>query len=128
MIALCFPDLGEVKKTRALDFKAPIPDRATTTAGSLLASATATVASATGSSSSALNSPTTREPANAKPGFQAGISNFTLIDPDGGRLFGIVYRSLPNGFGTRYDVGKRYPECLVFVTRYGGQAGKGGRE
>lgn len=102
-----------------MEFKAPIPDRPVASAAALLANATTAVVNATVSSSSStsISSPVSREVATTKPGSRAEFSYFTLMDTDGGRLFGIVYRCFPNGFGARYDVGIRYPEALVFISR-----------
>ena len=50
--------------------------------------------------------------------FRAEFYTFILTEADGTRILGVVYRCLPSGFGMRYDVGKRYPECLCILTRY----------
>jgi hypothetical protein len=68
VISFCFPDLDEIRKVRAENFR-------------------------------------------------GDFYTFTLTDAEGSRIFGVVYRSLANGFGLRYDVGKRHPECLCFLTR-----------
>ena len=42
---------------------------------------------------------------------------FVLTNKDGCRVYGVCRQMLPYGPGGRYDVGRRFPECLCFLTR-----------
>jgi hypothetical protein len=122
MIGFCFPDLDEIRKSRSVDFKAPpvaqssgIPSLPISVGNLPL-----------GGGSSTAPSPTPQQAAGAsagKPNFKPEFYTFAISEADGSRLIGVVFRSLPNyrdpatGQCMRYDVGKRFPECLCILTR-----------
>jgi len=138
VINFCFPDLDDLRKTRSLDFKGNAASRPQLNqigekmgvmgVGGPAAppslghggSSTSTNNSypATSPTSSALSSDVGN---GVTPGsssfFRAEFYTFTFTEAHGTLIFGVVYRCLPSGFGMRYDVGKRYPECLCFLTR-----------
>ncbi len=138
IISLCFPDLEELRKIRALDFKGPSGPAAST--GSALGTvvsqlgaqvagmpsappslvSTSSGAGAAGAAGAAWSTGSyTGGSAGTKGGFRGEFSTVALPDPNGtGRLFFVMYRCLPSGFGMRYDVGKRFPECLCFITKH----------
>ncbi len=137
IINFCFPDLEELRKTRSLDFRAPTSAPATSTLGTLGAQVSGVVGGGTGPSApptlvisgssnySTASSPGVRSTtstlgsgANTNNSFRAEFYTFALTEANGSRVFGMVYRCLPTGFGMRYDVGKRFPECLCVLTRH----------
>eukprot|EP00624_Nannochloropsis_granulata_P004439 evm.model.NODE_31977_length_99932_cov_29.870142.20 len=138
VINFCFPDLDDLRKTRSLDFKGPVSSRPQVTqigekmgvvgvGGPAAPPSLGGGGSITGSSSYSATSPTSGAlgsdvDGGVTPGsssiFRAEFYTFTLTEADGTLIFGVVYRCLPSGFGMRYDVGKRYPECLCLLTRY----------
>lgn len=50
--------------------------------------------------------------------YSSEFYTFTLTDSTGRRLFGFCRRGLPMGYGMRFDVGRRYPFCLCFISRF----------
>jgi len=143
LINICFPDLEEIRKTRSLNFKCPKLPRQASTLGALGAqvsnigervgvvsvgpaapptlaggrSSAFSVSNASAASSAWAGASIVTE-SSSGDNFRAELYCFSIGDPEDERTHGFVYRCLPSGFGMRYDVGKRYPECLCFLTRH----------